>query len=96
MTLPPKAGKGKEPVYHLYVIRAKERDQLAKALGDQGIVTAVHYPTPIHLQPPYKDGKKSFVVSETLSSEVISLPMFPAMNDEQVDRVCEAVQRFFA
>lgn len=98
ITLPPKAGKGKEPVYHLYVIRAEKRDDLAKQMTEAGIVTAVHYPVPIHLQPAYverygyKEG--AFRVSEGLSQEVLSLPMFPSMSNEQVDRVCEAIAKF--
>ena len=99
VSLPPMADKDKNPVYHLYVIRTKKRDELANHLTNAGIVTAVHYPTPIHLQPVYtarygyKEG--AFPVSELLSKNVLSLPMFPSMTNEQVDRVCETIINFF-
>ncbi len=93
--LPPQSGDGVVPVFHLYVIRAQKRDELAKCLGDSGITTAVHYPIPIHLQPAYKERYSNkegqFGVCESLSKRVLSLPMFPSMSDEQVDRVCEAI-----
>lgn len=100
ISLPPKGDKMKKPVYHLYVIRSDRRDELATKLTNDGIVTAVHYPTPIHLQPIYagRDGnvEGAFPVSEDLSRKVLSLPMFPSMTDDQVDRVCESVKSFHA
>ncbi len=99
VVLPPMPSKDIEPVYHLYVLRAERRDDLAKHLANSGIVTAVHYPTPIHQQPIfeklYGTRKGAYPVSEGLSQKVISLPMFPSMTDEQVDRVCEAIIGFY-
>lgn len=97
--IPPQPNKDVEPVYHLYVLKAERRDELAKHLADSGIVTAVHYPTPIHQQPVFERlyGKRNgaYPVSEALSDKVLSLPMFPSMTDEQVDRVCESVFSFY-
>jgi len=86
-------------VYHLYVIRAKERDKLLKHLNDQGIGASIHYPVPVHLQKPYRDlGYREGLcpVSERLCSEVISLPIYPEMTDTQVRRIADAVCSFYA
>jgi len=97
--IPPRPSKDVEPVYHLYVLKAERRDELAKHLSDSGIATAVHYPTPIHQQPIFErmNGARNgaYPVSEELSQKVISLPMFPSMTDEQVDRVCESLISFY-
>jgi perosamine synthetase len=99
ISLPPMPGKGIEPVYHLYAIRCKDRDRLFEFLASKGIDCAVHYPTPIHLQPViqqmygYKEG--AFPKSETLSKEMLSIPMFPSMKDDDVSRVIEEIQGFF-
>jgi dTDP-4-amino-4,6-dideoxygalactose transaminase len=82
-------------VYHLYVIRVKERDRLRQSLGDRGIATSVHYPRPLHLQPTYSElGHKEgdFPLSERACSEVLSLPMYPELDEEQVDYVCRALE----
>lgn len=98
--IPPRPDKNVEPVYHLYVVRADRRDELAKHLGDSGIGTGVHYSIPIHQQPIYEQlyGKRdgAYPVSEALSQQVMSLPIFPSMTDDQVDVVCETIQRFYA
>jgi len=97
--LPPGPSRDVEPVYHLYVLKAERRDELAKHLADSGIMTAVHYPTPIHHQPIFQrlQGTRNgaYPVSEMLSQKVISLPMYPSMTDEQVDRVCESVISYY-
>ncbi len=86
------------PVYHLYVIRTPKRDQLADFLRKQNIGVGIHYPVPSHLQPGveylgYKPG--DLPISETLSSEVLSLPMHPHLTDEEVNVVIAAVREFF-
>ena len=91
------AGSGH--VYHLYVVRVTElcpvdRQILQAELGDMGIQTGIHYPIPCHLQPAFKHlGYQlgEFPYAEALCQEVLSLPMFPGMKDEQVDRVVEAI-----
>ena len=85
---------GATPVYHLFVIRSQKRDALQEHLKKRGIQTGIHYPIPIHLQPAYADrGWKEgdFPVAEKLSKEILSLPMFPEMTEEQIREVCEAV-----
>lgn len=83
-----------EPVWHLFVIRHKDRDGLAKRLRERGIGTMVHYPVPPHLQPAYCQygGVASFPISETIHREVLSLPMGPVMSDEDVEHVIAAVR----
>jgi dTDP-4-amino-4,6-dideoxygalactose transaminase len=86
-------------VYHLYVIRAKERDALQKFLLERNIVTGLHYPIPLHLQQAYAgygffDGE--FPAAEAVSREILSLPMFPSLTEEQQLRVASAIREFAA
>jgi dTDP-4-amino-4,6-dideoxygalactose transaminase len=84
-------------VYHLYVIRHPERDALRKHLSERGIGTAIQYPLPNHLQPAYKGrlgDTGSFPEAEKASQEILSLPLYPELTDEQVDYVIEAVISF--
>ena len=83
------------PVYHLYVVRVKNRDAFMKDLGARGVGTAIHYPVPIHLQEAYaflgvKRG--SLPVSERLAEEIVSLPMFPELTEQQVETVIREVK----
>lgn len=85
-------------MYHLYVVRTGRREALQAHLSRAGIQTMVHYPVPPHLQKAYKGlgyRKGSFPVAEQLAEEVVSLPVWPGMGEENVARVCEAVRRFF-
>jgi dTDP-4-amino-4,6-dideoxygalactose transaminase len=82
-------------VYHLYVIQVANRDALQKELGGLGIGTGIHYPTPIHLQPAYAErgfGPGSFPVTEAVSRRVLSLPMYPEMDEASVRYVADAVR----
>lgn len=84
-----------EPVCHLYTIRSPHRDALAAALAGRGVQTIIRYPAPPHLQPAFADlgfGKGSFPVTETISSEILSLPLWPGMTPAQIDCVTEAVR----
>jgi dTDP-4-amino-4,6-dideoxygalactose transaminase len=85
-----------KPVYHLMIVRvdASKRDGVRDAMGKAGVATAIHYPTPIHLQRAYAhlgQGPGSCPIAERSVKEMISLPMFPDMTTEQVDRVCEVL-----
>jgi dTDP-3-amino-3,4,6-trideoxy-alpha-D-glucose transaminase len=94
----PTVPDGSEPVWHLYVVRTARRDELAEFLRGRGIGTGVHYPEPPHLVPPYAHlgyGRGSFPVAETLAQEVLSLPMFPGITEEQVTAVVESIAAFF-
>lgn len=82
--------QGVECVYHLFVVCVPHRDQVRNKLQQAGIQTGIHYPIPLHLQPayqhlPYEQGH--FPISEELAPQLLSLPIFPEMTDEQVDYV---------
>jgi dTDP-4-amino-4,6-dideoxygalactose transaminase len=82
-------------VYHVYAVRTAQRDAVMKALGEQGIQTGIHYPVPVHLQPAYADAeyaRGSFPLAEKAADEVMSLPMFPELTEEQVQLVANAVR----
>jgi dTDP-4-amino-4,6-dideoxygalactose transaminase len=84
-------------VYHLYVIRAKDRDGLGEHLKSQGVYTGLHYPVPVHLQKCYRDwgyGTGSFPVTERVCGEILSLPMFPTLTAEQQQRTADAIASF--
>lgn len=83
-----------ESVYHLYVIRCPNRDQIAAHLKQAGIDTGYHYPVPIHLQEAYAylgHQPGAFPEAERACREVLSLPMFPHMRDEEIEAVAAAV-----
>ena len=81
-------------VYHVYAVQSDHRDELQRRLTAAGVQSGVHYPIPIHLQPAYASlGYKpgSLPVTEQLAERVLSLPMFPELTEEQIDRVSDAV-----
>lgn len=84
-------------VYHLYVIRIAERDALIRQLGASGIGTGIHYPIPLHLQDAYRGlgyAVGDFPVTERVTREIVSLPMFPGLTAEQQERVTAGVKAF--
>jgi dTDP-4-amino-4,6-dideoxygalactose transaminase len=87
-------------VFHQYVIRTPHRDALQCALRERGIATNIHYPVPVHLQPAYRGrvalGPSGLAETERAAREVLSLPMFPQLTEEQVGRVISAVHGAFA
>ena len=86
-------------VYHLYTVRVRERDGLQKLLAADGIATGVHYPIPIHLQPAWADlgyAAGAFPEAERAAGDVLSLPLYPEMTDEQVETVVSSVRRAVA
>jgi perosamine synthetase len=100
IVLPPLERSIERAVYHLFVIRTKFRDQLKGRLAEKGIETGIHYPRPIHLQTPYRQKygytEGAFPLSESLSNEVLSLPIFPTLTEEEVIRVCETLKKSLA
>jgi dTDP-4-amino-4,6-dideoxygalactose transaminase len=85
-----------EPVYHLYVIETDGRDALRQALGEAGIGSDIHYPLPSHLQPACANmgvGRGALPVTEALADSILSLPMYPELPIEQVERVAATVSR---
>ena len=96
----PQQGKNAHHVYHLYVVRTPERDALQKHLKQAGVGTGIHYPVPNHLQPATlgRAGVRSEALPQTEAAckEILSLPCFGSMRDEEVVYVAQAVQGFFA
>ena len=89
---------GCKSVYHLFVVRAPRRDALRSHLGQRGIATAVHYPTPLHLQPAYAQlgyRRGDFPMAERLAGEIVSLPMHPFLSQADVQYVADAVADFY-
>jgi dTDP-4-amino-4,6-dideoxygalactose transaminase len=85
-------------VFHLYVVRCKERDRLRDYLRREAIETGLHYPIPLHAQPAlarFVADPQSFPVAERYARECLSLPLFVGMTEAQVERVCEAIRQFF-
>jgi dTDP-4-amino-4,6-dideoxygalactose transaminase len=90
----PGRAEGVSHVFHLYVIRVDNRDELRAQLSDQGIQTGIHYAVPLHLEPAFADlgyGPGAFPVAEQAAKSIISLPMFPFLSEAEVERVAEAV-----
>ncbi|MEP0814947.1 MAG: DegT/DnrJ/EryC1/StrS family aminotransferase [bacterium] len=90
---------GMRQVYHLMVVRAPKRNELRAFLESKGIGTAIHYLLPVHKQPLWLEkygDNLSLPVSETLADEILSLPMYPEMADEQIEYVCAAVKEFYS
>lgn len=90
----PEEAEGTVHAYHLFVIRSRKRDQLRDLLDQAGVGTLVHYPRPIHRQPAYghlagRDGH--LAVSDALSEQVLSLPLYAELEDGEVDAVIAAV-----
>jgi len=86
-------------VYHLYVIRAKDRDKLQKFLVERGVGCGLHYPTPLHFQQAYSNlGYKAgdFPKAEKYCGEILSLPMFPELQPEQVKYVADSIKEFYS
>jgi dTDP-3-amino-3,4,6-trideoxy-alpha-D-glucose transaminase len=84
-------------VYHLFVVRCDQRDELREHLSARGIASAIHYPTPIHLTEAYADlgmAPGSLPVSERMSERMCSLPLFPGMSDADLERIGQAVVDF--
>lgn len=84
-------------VFHLYVIRHPQRDALMEYLRENGVQTVIHYPVPIHLQEAYKDlgyAPGSFPVVESLAGEICSLPMFPYLYDDEIERIIQLLNNF--
>jgi dTDP-4-amino-4,6-dideoxygalactose transaminase len=89
---------GCAPAVHLMVVRvpAAERDRVRGGLADLGVETAVHYPTPIHLQPAFAQfsyGRGDLPVAEHTCDEIISLPLYPEMPDSVIDVVVDGLRR---
>ncbi|HZQ06969.1 MAG TPA: DegT/DnrJ/EryC1/StrS family aminotransferase [Anaerolineae bacterium] len=85
-------------VYHLYVIRTRQRDALLNHLKAHDIEAGIHYPVPLHLQPVYKNlgyHQGDFPETEKASQEILSLPMYPELTHAQMERIVETMREFY-
>jgi dTDP-4-amino-4,6-dideoxygalactose transaminase len=97
LELPKDLGYGKH-IYHQYSIRFIGRDDLRSHLQSKGVQTAIHYPIPLHFQPAFsflglEEG--SYPQSERAAKEVLCLPIYPEMGDEDVETVIDAIRAYF-
>ncbi|MBF0522057.1 MAG: DegT/DnrJ/EryC1/StrS family aminotransferase [Candidatus Omnitrophica bacterium] len=92
----PKMKEGRTHTFQTFAVRIlKNRDQVVDKLKEKGVSALIHYPIPIHLQEAYKDAgykRGDLPVSERISDEILSLPMFPHITKEQVEYVCESLK----
>jgi dTDP-4-amino-4,6-dideoxygalactose transaminase len=95
----PQDKPGEYAVYHTFIVQTEQRDALQQYLKEAGVDTKIHYPIPIHLQQSaaylgYQEG--DMPVTERQTETILSLPVFPELNDEQIYYVCEVIAEFFA
>ena len=85
-------------VYHLFVVRADKRDELKKYLNDHQIYTGIHYPIPCHFQKAYKSLYReagNLPVSENLGDQILSLPMYPELEENQIEYISKKIRDFY-
>jgi dTDP-4-amino-4,6-dideoxygalactose transaminase len=83
-------------VYHVYAIRVQNRDKVQEGLQARGIQTGIHYPIPVHLQKAYQGSgfaQGDLPVTEQAAKELLSLPMFPELEQSQISEVCDAIRQ---
>ena len=86
-------------VFQTFAVRVPDRDEILEGMKNKGVGVLIHYPIPIHLQDAYADlGQKKgdFPVSEQVADEILSLPMFPHMNKDQIEYVCASLKEVCA
>lgn len=94
----PEVAAGATHVYHLYVIRTEQRNELQQYLNDQGIGTLIHYPVPPHLQKAYSHlgfQKGDYPIAEKMADTCLSLPLWPGMTVDDVSFVVNEIEKFF-
>ena len=98
VTLPPEAPKGWSQCYYVFTIRVKDRDALSAYLKEHGIGNAVYYPVPLYKQPCYKHlncKTEDYPHTESAAKEVLSIPMFPELKEEDVIYVAQTIKEFY-
>jgi dTDP-4-amino-4,6-dideoxygalactose transaminase len=98
IAIPQEAGYARH-IYHIYALRVPNRDELISCLAEKGISCGIHYPVPIHLQSAYRSlGLENgrFKVTEKCASELLSLPMYAELTDEQIEYVADEIKRFYS
>ncbi len=84
-------------IYHIYAIRTQNRDALISTLAQKGVSCGIHYPVPIHLQKAYRflgHQQGSFPIAEKCAEQLVSLPMFAELRQEQIEGVCQEIRSF--
>lgn len=95
VTLPEMPRHADQHVFHIFAIRCAHRDLLQAYLKDKGIETLIHYPLPPHKQKAFAEwNMRRFPITERIHNEELSLPLNPTMTEEQVDRICQAINLF--
>jgi dTDP-4-amino-4,6-dideoxygalactose transaminase len=93
--LPSKVAETGSHVFHLYVVRHPERERLRAHLAARGVETLIHYPGPLHLRPLFRRrGQPPLPEAERLTNEILSLPLYPQLRDEELRAVADAVLEF--
>jgi len=88
---------GAQHVYHLFVVRADRRDDLRRYLEQKKISTGIHYPIPCHLQKPYRNrGRGDCPVSENISDQILSLPIYAELTEEEIGYICNIIRDFYS
>ncbi|MGQ0559109.1 MAG: DegT/DnrJ/EryC1/StrS family aminotransferase [Sphingosinicella sp.] len=88
---------GRRHVYHIFSLFHPQRDALQIRLAEEGIQTGRHYPVPVHLQQAYRGlghGRGDFPVTERIADQQLSLPIYPELSDEEVERICDVILRW--
>ncbi|MDI6874970.1 DegT/DnrJ/EryC1/StrS family aminotransferase [Candidatus Solincola sp.] len=92
----PECREGEEHVYHLFVVTSDRRDDLRRHLDEKGVETVIHYPLPVHRQPPFRGYPgPPCPVAEEASRRVLSLPLYPHLTREEQETVIAAIRSFF-
>ena len=94
--LKPRGSTDSPSVYHLYVVRTARREAFRNHLAKRGIETSIHYPVPLHLQPAFREGrpKVRLPATERSAREVLSLPLYPELTEEEVRFVAASIAQF--
>ena len=93
----PTEQKDNKHIYHIFAVRVANRDNLLNKLKNEGIGAGIHYPIPLHLQPAYRYlGYKAgdFPITEKCAREIISLPMYPELDEVKIKKIAEAISKF--
>ena len=93
----PTEQKDNKHIYHIFAVRVADRDNLLNKLKNEGIGAGIHYPIPLHLQPAYRYlGYKAgdFPITEKCAREIISLPMYPELDEVKIKKIAEAISKF--
>jgi dTDP-4-amino-4,6-dideoxygalactose transaminase/predicted dehydrogenase len=94
----PQIPSGQNHVFHLYVVRAKKRDELLKYLNDNGVQAGIHYPVPIYSLGAYAHfgwNRDDFPITEKLAREIISLPLYPELTEDKIDQITALIKNFY-